>query len=165
MGRSVFNEKRVWSRQRGQATGMSTRRLYVCMCMLVCVHPITLAFTHSKKKKKIPWRQCTHHQQQCQRCPSMHCHSYIHKDIVITVCTEKHTWTPTHTTTPLFLIPCFGAAMSRVKWRANIPGCHYSQTSDQLITKTWDLKPTVCACVCAYAFYFCKFSHMKYLVC
>lgn len=67
--------------------------MYVCMCVHACVCASNYISFYSLKKK-IPWRQCTDHQQQCQRCPSMRCHSYIHKDIVITVCTEKHTWTP-----------------------------------------------------------------------
>ena len=83
---------------------------------------------------------------------STHCHRDEQEDTVISVCTQKYTvraHTHLHT-----LPPCadtlFGAAMSRVKWRANIPGCHYSQSSDRLIAG-------LCVCVCVRA---CVWEHV-----
>lgn len=88
--------------------------MYVCVCMLVCVHPITLAFTHSKKKKNP--MESMHTSSTTVSTVSKHALPFIYPQGHSDHCVYRKAYlNHTRTTTPLFLIPCFGAAMSRVK--------------------------------------------------
>lgn len=112
--------------------------MYVCMCVHACVCASNYISFYSLKKKNP--MEAMHRSSTTVSTVSKHALPFIYPQGHSDHCVYRKAYlNPTHTTTPLFLIPCFGAAMSRVKWRANIPGCHYSQTSDQLITKTWGL--------------------------